>query len=119
VTPGIPTTRLKLLEVTPSIVSLNGWLPGGVAAVVWMVTGVLLPVVTVVPSEIPATLFVLFSAIVEPLAIFAVVTVQVALPAVPAVSVPDGVPAETVLGNASGFTVTPTIGKKPAVAPLA
>ena len=84
---GSLTVRVKGLDFTPSIVTLSEWLPAGVSSLVLIVISVLPPVVAVVSRVIPVTLPAL-SEIEEPLAILAVVTVKVTLPAVPAASVP-------------------------------
>jgi hypothetical protein len=64
-----------------------------------MLTVVLLPAVAFVPSEIPAT--VLFSVIALPLAMFSVVTANVAAPAVPVNNAPTCSPTVMVFGGSS------------------
>jgi hypothetical protein len=113
---GVPaeTTRLKLPDVTPSMVTVSGYIPAVTAAVVFTIITVLPPVVadgvpSVTPDGAP------FRVMDEPLAIFSVVTIYIAVPAVPAETLPICVPTETVLvkGGAGettklkGFDVTP------------
>ena len=98
------TIRSKVFEVAPSMVSVNGWTPEGVSAVVRMVILELFPVVAVVSSVTPTTELVLFIVIAEPLEILAVVTVYRTTFAMPSIAGSLG-PLTVIVLDGAAFTV--------------